>query len=128
MQTPENFAASVLGCEAYRQPTWADGTPGRVWCRLHEGPSWPCPEQAALADRIRARDAEVREDALAGFEWVYETSFEDIGPCMAYEHTEHDGTEYVTSECYFPFAKRTRYLQGPSEEIPVAHGGMKESE
>lgn len=77
MQSAEEFAASILGCEVYRQPTWADGTPGESWCRTHRHKpnSWPCPEQSALTDLIRERDAEVRADerakVLAGFteEW-----------------------------------------------------------
>lgn len=68
---------------------------------------------------VRARDAEVRAETLAGLEWVYETSLEETGPCMSDEHDEHDGAEYVSSHCYFPFAKQTRYLRGPREPAPT---------
>lgn len=113
MRTPEEVAR-----EAWCEVTW---NAAEDWTCLTHETAWQredewCP---AAVDAIRARDAEVREDALAGFEWVYETSFEDTGPCMAHEHTEHDGTEYVTSECYFPFAKQTRHLRGPREPVPT---------
>ena len=67
MQAPEQAAASILGCSPCRQPTWADGTEGASWCRTHRHKvnEWPCQEQRALADLIRARDAEVAEQVRA---------------------------------------------------------------
>lgn len=64
--------AEALGCVAYHQPRWADGTEGKSWCLTHRKPPvqnvWPCPETeriaAALAPLIEARVREARAESL----------------------------------------------------------------
>lgn len=103
MQTPEEFARSALD-------------DGRVSIWEHQAD-----EIAALADLIRARDAEVRDaeraKVLAGFEWEERG---ELGACT-HPHHVHDVTgvaAWSSSECHHKFEADARRLVGPWEPTP----------